>query len=100
MIRLTERAEKGLQEILSSSGALRGQAVKLLPDESGGIAMTIDRPVQGDSVVNADSLPSGNAGPLLIVEASLARRLGDAVIDFTKGNGTPPHFVLVEEQKP
>jgi len=100
MIRLTERAEKGLQHILSSSGAPRGQAVKLLPDESGGIAMTIDLPAQGDSVVNGDSLPSGTVRPLLIVEASLARRLGDAVLDLTKGNGTPPHFVLVDEEKP
>jgi hypothetical protein len=100
MIRLTERAEQGRQDILSSSGALHGQAVKLLPDESGGIAMTIDRPVQGDAVVNGDSIPSGKPRPLLIVDASLARRLGDAVLDFTKGNGTPPHFVLVAEQQP
>jgi hypothetical protein len=94
MIRLTERAEKGLQDILASSGAPRGQAVKLVPDDVGGIAMTIDRPGHGDSVV------SGDARPLLIVDASLAARLSDVVLDFTKGNGQPPHFVLVEEEEP
>jgi Fe-S cluster assembly iron-binding protein IscA len=94
MIRLTERAEKGLQDILASSGAVHGQAVKLVPDDGGGIAMTIDRPGHGDAVV------SGHARPLLIVDASLAARLSDVVLDFTKGNGHPPHFVLVEEEEP
>ncbi len=92
MIRLTERAAKGLQDILASSGALRGQAVKLVPDDGGGIAMTIDRPGHGDAVV------SGNARPLLIVDAALEARLRDVTLDFTKGNGHPPHFVLVDEE--
>jgi Fe-S cluster assembly iron-binding protein IscA len=94
MIRLTERAAKGLQDILVSSHALHGQAVRLVPDDGGGIAMTIDRPGHGDSVVNE------NARPLLIVDASLAARLNDVVLDFTKGNGQPPHFVLMEEEEP
>jgi|SoiMethySBSTD1v2_1073268.scaffolds.fasta_scaffold114839_2 hypothetical protein len=98
MIRLTERAEKGLKDILASSGAMRDQAVKLLRDESGEIAMTIDRPGHGDAVVTGHSVVSGQPRALLIVDASLAARLGDALLDFTKGNGHPPHFVLVEEE--
>jgi hypothetical protein len=44
MIRLTERAATGLRDILAMQRTPGDQAVKLVPDPSGGIAMTIDRP--------------------------------------------------------
>jgi hypothetical protein len=91
MIRLTERAEMGLRDILAAQHAPGDQAVKLVPDPSGGIAMTIDRPRHGDAVIDGDKRP------LLIVDSSLAPQLDD--VDFTKGNGLPPHFVFVREEK-
>ena len=93
MIRLTERAEMGLRDILAARHAPGDQAVKLVPDPSGGIAMTIDRPRHGDAVIDGDKRP------LLIVDSSLARQLDDVTLDFTKGNGLPPHFVFVRVEK-
>ena len=92
MIRVTERAEKGLRDILAASQAVGNQAVKLVPDDSGGVAMTIGQPLHGDAVV------PGKQRPLLIVDAALAGRLDDVVLDFTKGDGLPPHFVFLPSQ--
>jgi hypothetical protein len=51
--------------------------------------MTIGQELHGDAVV------PGEKRPLLIVDAALASRLDDVVLDFTKGNGLPPHFVFL-----
>jgi hypothetical protein len=91
MLRVTERAASELSDILAASRAQSDQAVRLVPDESGGIAMTIDRPSQGDSVVPDE------ARPLLILDRALAARLGDVVLDLTQPNGHPPHFVFRRE---
>jgi Fe-S cluster assembly iron-binding protein IscA len=93
MIRLTERAATGLRDILAAQRAPGDQAVKLVPDPSGGIAMTIDRPGHGDAVIDGDKRP------LLIVDSALAVQLEDVTLDFTKGNGLPPHFVFLREEK-
>jgi hypothetical protein len=53
--------------------------------------MTIDRPSYGDEVV------AGKARPLLILDAALAAKLADAVLDLTLPNGHPPHFVFRKE---
>ncbi len=89
MIRVTERAEKGLRDLLAASQAQGNQAVKLVLDESGGVAMTIGQPLHGDAVV------PGEKRPVLIVDKALANRLDDVVLDFTKGDGLPPHFVFL-----
>jgi hypothetical protein len=41
----------------------------------------------------------GEKRPLLIVDASLASQLDDVVLDFTKANGLPPHFVFLRDGK-
>jgi hypothetical protein len=41
----------------------------------------------------------GEKRPLLIVDAALAARLEDVVLDFTKGNGLPPHFVFLPGER-
>ena len=92
MIRVTERAEKGLRDILAASQAESNQSVKLVPDDTGGVAMTLGQPLHGDAVV------PGERRPLLIVDATLAGRLEDVVLDFTKGDGLPPHFVFLPSQ--
>jgi hypothetical protein len=94
MIRVTERAASELSDILAASQAQKDQAVRLLPDDSGNIAMTIDRPSQGDEVV------SGEKRPLLILDAALAARLADVVLDLTPANGRPPHFVFRRHDDP
>ena len=93
MIRLTERAASGLLDILAMQQTSSDRAVKLVPDPSGGIAMTIDRPAHGDAVID------GEKRPLLIVDASLADQLDDVLLDFTKANGSPPHFVFLRDGK-
>jgi hypothetical protein len=91
MIRVTERAASELSDILAASRAQGDQGVRLVPDESGNIAMTIDRPSYGDEVV------AGETRPLLILDAALAAKLADAVLDLTQPNGHPPHFVFRKE---
>ncbi len=75
MIRLTERATTGLKEILATNGTPNDRAVKLVPGESGGLAMVIGRPKEGDDVVESEQRP------LLIVDASMSDRLDGVVLD-------------------
>jgi Fe-S cluster assembly iron-binding protein IscA len=90
MIRLTERAAYGLREILTANRTPSDQGVKLVPNESGGVAMTMDRPQEGDSVVD------GGKRPLLIVDAAIAPRLEGIVLDFSRGekDGEEAQFIL------
>lgn len=92
-MRLTDRAASGLRDILALQRTPGDQAVKLVPDPSGGIAMTIDRPAHGDAVIE------GEKRPLLIVDASIATQLDDVVLDFTKANGLPLHFVFLRDEE-
>jgi hypothetical protein len=63
---------------------------KIVPGESGGLAMVIDRPREGDAVVQ------GEERPLLIVDASISSRLDDVVLDASTapGEAEGPRFVL------
>lgn len=90
MIRLTERAAYGLKEILTANRTPSDQGVKLVPNEAGGVAMTIDRPQEGDSVVD------GGKRPLLIIDAAIAPRLEGIVLDLSRGenDGEEAQFVL------
>jgi Fe-S cluster assembly iron-binding protein IscA len=89
MIRLTERAAHGLKEILTANRTPKEQGVKLVPDESGGVAMTIDQPGEGDAVVD------GGQRPLLIVDSLIAAKLDGVVLDLTREEeDTEPRFVL------
>jgi Fe-S cluster assembly iron-binding protein IscA len=75
MITITERAATALEELLSSSNAQSGQAVKLVPSDDGQVGMTIDAPSEGDEVISR-----GDA-PLLIVDGDIADALDGARID-------------------
>lgn len=90
MIRLTERAAYWLREILTANRTPSDQGVKLVPSETSGFGMTIDRPQEGDAVVD------GGNRPLLIVDAELVGRCEDAQLDVATetGNGESPRFVL------
>lgn len=88
MIGLTERATQGLKEILSANHTPKDRAVKIVPGESGGLALVIDRPREGDAVVKEEERP------LLIVDASITGRFDDVVLDASGGGPEGPRFVL------
>lgn len=79
MILMTHNAAELLRSMLTSTQAAPDQALRLAPDGRGGIARTIAA-VQAGDVTVADA-----AGPLLAVEAALARRLDGLVLDWVVG---------------
>ena len=76
MVQITERASAELRRLLTDYFARPQQGVRLRLNEAGGLAMTIDTPHSGDSVIRRDNLP------LLIVDGRLATRLAQRVLDF------------------
>jgi hypothetical protein len=93
MIRMTDHAATEVEGILTANRTPNDQGVKLVPTDSGGVAMTIDRPQEGDDVVG------GEGRPLLIVDAALARRLDRVVFDVAPAEKDEegPRFVLREQ---
>jgi len=92
MIRMTERAAVALNALLSSNRTPSDQGVKLVPTDSGGLGLTIEKPKEGDDVVDVGSRP------LLIVDSSLTDKLQAAVLDVDReekdGEVTKAHFVV------
>jgi hypothetical protein len=76
MVQITERASAELRRLLTDNFARPQQGVRLRLDEAGNLAMTIDVPHSGDSIIRRDNLP------VLIVDARLATRLARRVLDF------------------
>ncbi|HEY3116474.1 MAG TPA: hypothetical protein VGK54_07015 [Chloroflexota bacterium] len=75
MIVITERATAALEQILLVNGAERRQGVKLVPDLSGRIGLTIATPDKGDEVIgSADE-------PLLIVDSRIKGKLDGSELD-------------------
>jgi hypothetical protein len=79
MVQITERAGAELRRLLSDNLARPQQGVRLRLNEAGGLAMTIDVPHSGDSVIRRDNLP------VLIVDGRLAGRLAQRVLDYPSG---------------
>jgi len=92
MIQVTERAVDGLKEILDTSRAPSDQGIKLVPDRTGGLGMTIAPPTEDDVVVD------GGRKPLLILDADTAGHLQGAVLDLSPADGEEPRFVLRREE--
>ena len=76
MVQITERASAELRRLLTDNSARPQQGVRLRLNEAGGLAMTIDVPHPGDSIIRRDHLP------VLIVDGRLAARLAMRVLDF------------------
>ncbi len=76
MVQITERATAELRRLLANNFARPQQGVRLRLNEAGGLAMTIDVPHSGDSVIRRDH------APILIVEGHLATRLARRVLDY------------------
>lgn len=90
MITVTERAATGIEEILSAQQAAPGEAIKLVPDGSGGIGLAIAAPAAEDEVVQKGD------DPLVIVDGRIAPDLDGAVLDLTVPNASEgrPRFTL------
>lgn len=95
MIRLTERAAEALKEMLTANGTPEDQGVKLFPDPSGGIAMTIAPVTEGDEVVDE------GGRTLLIVDGEIVGRVDGALLDLSvSDNGNEPRFELRGPPRP
>jgi len=88
MVQLTERASTELRRLLDDHFARPHQGVRLRLTDAGALAMTIDVPHSGDSIVRRDNLP------VLIVDGRLAVRLAQRVLDFQSGTGVGTGFKL------
>src|SRR5215469_8776649 len=81
MVHITERASAELRRLLTDNFARPRQGVRLRLNEAGDLAMTIDIPHSGDSIIRRDNLP------VLIVDGRLATRLAQRVLDFPSPSG-------------
>ncbi len=88
MVQITETASSELRRLLSNHMARPMQGVRLRLNEAGGLAMTIDVPHSGDSIIRRDNMP------VLIVEGRLSNRLARRVLDFTEPSGSAGGFTL------
>jgi hypothetical protein len=97
MVRITERAAVQLQGVLLGNNVLPGQGMRLAANATGGLAMTIDAPHEGDVVIRREETP------VLIVARTVAARLTDAVVDCeaVEENGRMwPGLVLRRRARP
>ena len=81
MVQITERASAELRRLLTDNFARPQQGVRLRLNQAGDLAMTIDVPHSGDSIIRRDNLP------VLIVDGRLATRLAQRVLDFPASSG-------------
>jgi hypothetical protein len=81
MVQITERASAELRRLLTDNFARPQQGVRLRLNQAGDLAMTIDVPHSGDSIIRRDNLP------VLIVDGRLATRLAQRVLDFPSPSG-------------
>jgi len=81
MVHLTERASAELRRLLTDNFARPQQGVRLRLNQAGDLAMTIDVPHSGDSIIRRDNLP------VLIVDGRLSTRLAHRVLDFPSASG-------------
>jgi len=81
MVQVTERATAELRRLLSNNFARPQQGVRLRLNQAGDLAMTIDVPHSGDSVIRRDNVP------VLIVDGRLGTRLAQRVLDFPSASG-------------
>ena len=84
MVQLTERASEELQRLLRDNLAGARQGVRLRLDAAGRLAITIDVPHLGDSVIRRGT------APLLIIDTGLGSKLAPRVLDFPgRADGRP-----------
>jgi Fe-S cluster assembly iron-binding protein IscA len=90
MITVTERATQAIERARADRQVPDEQGVRLAPNDSGRLRLIFDTPHRRDLV-----LRNGRA-PLLIVEASIAERLDESVLDYDDPDGQgSPQFTLI-----
>jgi Fe-S cluster assembly iron-binding protein IscA len=87
MVQITERAGVELRRLLTEHFARPHQGVRLRLNQAGHLAMTIDVPHDGDSVIRRDNVA------VLIVEGRLSSTLAKRVLDFP-GSSVKTGFTL------
>jgi Fe-S cluster assembly iron-binding protein IscA len=92
MVQITERASVELRRLLTDQLARPQQGVRLRLNPTGHLAMTIDVPHSGDSIIRRDNLP------VLIVDGQLAGRLAQRVLDFPAASSGGSGFTLAWRQ--
>lgn len=93
MINVTDRAAQQLEQLLATQGASDNEGVKLVPDNSGNIGMTVAPPAEGDDVVRRGDTEA----PLLIVSAPITAVLDGATLDVQHApadGAQAPRFTL------
>ncbi|HEV7666068.1 MAG TPA: hypothetical protein VGQ62_21225 [Chloroflexota bacterium] len=88
MVQITERAGTELRRLLGENFARPQQGVRLRLNPEGGLAMTIDVPHSGDSVIRRDNVP------VLIIDGRLSQTLAQRVLDFAVSATHKQGFVL------
>jgi len=88
MVQLTESASAELRRLLTNHMARPTQGVRLRLNEVGGLAMTIDVPHSGDSIIRRDNMP------VLIVDGRLSTRLSQRILDYSDASGAVGGFKL------
>jgi Fe-S cluster assembly iron-binding protein IscA len=91
MVKVTERAIVKLQQVLLKKHAGPGQGVRLTADDTGGFALVIGAPQEGDVMIRREE------APVLILARAAAVRLKGLVVDFrpaTEDPRRPPGFVV------
>ena len=81
MVQITERAGVELRRLLTDNFARPQQGVRLRLNAAGDLAMTIDVPHAGDSIIRRDNLP------VLIIDGRLSTQLALRVLDFPSASG-------------
>jgi Fe-S cluster assembly iron-binding protein IscA len=94
MVQITERASTELRRLLTENFARPQQGVRLRLSPAGDLALTIDIPHAGDSVIRRDHLP------VLIVDGRLSQTLAQRVLDFPATSTAKRNFVLGWRQTP
>lgn len=88
MVQITDRASAELRRLLTDNFARPQQGVRLRLNQAGDLAMTIDVPHAGDSIIRRDNVL------VLIVDGRLATRLAQRVLDFPAESGSGGGFTL------
>jgi Fe-S cluster assembly iron-binding protein IscA len=88
MVQITERASTELRRLLTENLARPHQGVRLRLNKEGGLAMAIDVPHAGDSVIRRDNTA------VLIVDGRLAVSLAQRVLDFPDQSAVTRGFTL------
>jgi Fe-S cluster assembly iron-binding protein IscA len=83
MVKVTERAIDKLQQVLLKRHAGPGQGVRVTAEDSGGLAMAVGTPQEGDVMIRREE------ALVLIMARAVAARLKGMIVDFRPATDDP-----------